>query len=164
MPFPHLSTNPLLVTNTLLMSRTFCAQVGATQGVPETTATFSSGGFSNYFGTPSYQGMPGRFQYSYQPTIFCTLALVVLRPLVLTLITTHRLTCFFTHSQLLMSHPTSLSSETPTQGGSTALDALSQTFLPKASASRSSSKIRPALSMGPVSSRFSDVYGLLCID
>lgn len=29
--------------------------VGATTGVPETAADFSSGGFSNYFGTPSYQ-------------------------------------------------------------------------------------------------------------
>jgi len=30
--------------------------VGATQKVnPETSAPFSSGGFSNYFGTPSYQ-------------------------------------------------------------------------------------------------------------
>ena len=30
--------------------------VGATQGTsPETAATFSSGGFSNYFATPSYQ-------------------------------------------------------------------------------------------------------------
>lgn len=33
----------------------FLTSVGATQGVPETTATFSSGGFSNYFGIPSYQ-------------------------------------------------------------------------------------------------------------
>ena len=29
--------------------------VGATTGVPETSASFSSGGFSNFFGTPSYQ-------------------------------------------------------------------------------------------------------------
>ena len=29
--------------------------VGATQGVPETSADFSSGGFSNYFGIPDYQ-------------------------------------------------------------------------------------------------------------
>ena len=29
--------------------------VGGTTGVPETSASFSSGGFSNFFGTPSYQ-------------------------------------------------------------------------------------------------------------
>ncbi len=29
--------------------------VGATTGVPETSASFSSGGFSNFFGTASYQ-------------------------------------------------------------------------------------------------------------
>ena len=29
--------------------------VGATTGITETAATFSSGGFSNYFATPSYQ-------------------------------------------------------------------------------------------------------------
>jgi tripeptidyl-peptidase-1 len=29
--------------------------VGATSGVPETVASFSGGGFSNYFPTPSYQ-------------------------------------------------------------------------------------------------------------
>ncbi|EMD36470.1 hypothetical protein CERSUDRAFT_156150 [Gelatoporia subvermispora B] len=34
----------------------FMTSVGATTGInPETAATFSSGGFSNYFGTPSYQ-------------------------------------------------------------------------------------------------------------
>ncbi|ETW85061.1 serine protease S53 [Heterobasidion irregulare TC 32-1] len=33
----------------------FITTVGATTGVPETAADFSSGGFSNYFGTPSYQ-------------------------------------------------------------------------------------------------------------
>ncbi|KAI0294269.1 family S53 protease [Multifurca ochricompacta] len=34
----------------------FMTSVGATQNVnPETSASFSSGGFSNYFGTPSYQ-------------------------------------------------------------------------------------------------------------
>lgn len=29
--------------------------VGATQGIPETSASFSSGGFSNYFAQPSFQ-------------------------------------------------------------------------------------------------------------
>lgn len=29
--------------------------VGATQNIPETSASFSSGGFSNFFGTASYQ-------------------------------------------------------------------------------------------------------------
>ncbi|KAI0046849.1 family S53 protease [Auriscalpium vulgare] len=33
----------------------FMTSVGATQNVAETAASFSSGGFSNYFGTPSYQ-------------------------------------------------------------------------------------------------------------
>jgi tripeptidyl-peptidase I len=33
----------------------FMTSVGATTGVPETSASFSSGGFSNFFGTPSYQ-------------------------------------------------------------------------------------------------------------
>ncbi|KAI0355217.1 family S53 protease [Trametes cingulata] len=34
----------------------FMTSVGATQGInPETAASFSSGGFSNYFGIPSYQ-------------------------------------------------------------------------------------------------------------
>ncbi|KAI0062175.1 family S53 protease [Artomyces pyxidatus] len=33
----------------------FLTSVGATSGIPETSASFSSGGFSNYFGIPSYQ-------------------------------------------------------------------------------------------------------------
>ncbi|KAI0689958.1 family S53 protease [Cytidiella melzeri] len=33
----------------------FMTSVGATTGVPETSASFSSGGFSNFFATPSYQ-------------------------------------------------------------------------------------------------------------
>ncbi|PSR73915.1 hypothetical protein PHLCEN_2v10273 [Hermanssonia centrifuga] len=33
----------------------FMTSVGATTGVPETSASFSSGGFSNFFGTASYQ-------------------------------------------------------------------------------------------------------------
>ncbi|KAI1785024.1 family S53 protease [Ganoderma leucocontextum] len=33
----------------------YITSVGATQGVPETAADFSSGGFSNYFGIPDYQ-------------------------------------------------------------------------------------------------------------
>ncbi|KAH8108266.1 family S53 protease-like protein [Phellopilus nigrolimitatus] len=33
----------------------YMTSVGATTGVTETAADFSSGGFSNYFGTPSYQ-------------------------------------------------------------------------------------------------------------
>ncbi|KAI1786392.1 family S53 protease [Ganoderma leucocontextum] len=33
----------------------YMTSVGATQGVPETAADFSSGGFSNYFGIPDYQ-------------------------------------------------------------------------------------------------------------
>ncbi|KAI1783833.1 family S53 protease [Ganoderma leucocontextum] len=33
----------------------YMTSVGATQGVPETVADFSSGGFSNYFSTPDYQ-------------------------------------------------------------------------------------------------------------
>ncbi|KAJ7093501.1 family S53 protease [Mycena epipterygia] len=33
----------------------FVTSVGATGGITETAATFSSGGFSNYFGIPSYQ-------------------------------------------------------------------------------------------------------------
>nr|GAT60807.1 family S53 protease [Mycena chlorophos] len=33
----------------------YLTAVGATQGVPETAADFSSGGFSNYWGAPSYQ-------------------------------------------------------------------------------------------------------------
>ncbi|KAI0344587.1 family S53 protease [Trametopsis cervina] len=33
----------------------FMTSVGATTGVPETSASFSSGGFSNFFGVPSFQ-------------------------------------------------------------------------------------------------------------
>ncbi|KAF7797928.1 hypothetical protein EIP86_009135 [Pleurotus ostreatoroseus] len=33
----------------------FMTSVGATSGVPETSASFSSGGFSNFFSTPTYQ-------------------------------------------------------------------------------------------------------------
>nr|GAT54940.1 predicted protein [Mycena chlorophos] len=33
----------------------FVTSVGATQGFPETAASFSSGGFSNFFSTPSFQ-------------------------------------------------------------------------------------------------------------
>ncbi|PIL33248.1 hypothetical protein GSI_04698 [Ganoderma sinense ZZ0214-1] len=33
----------------------YLTSVGATQGVPETAADFSSGGFSNYWGVPDYQ-------------------------------------------------------------------------------------------------------------
>ncbi|KAI1785612.1 family S53 protease [Ganoderma leucocontextum] len=36
----------------------YMTSVGATQGVPETAADFSSGGFSNYFGIPDYQSSP----------------------------------------------------------------------------------------------------------